>query len=133
MSNTEVSKHPLLRAPRPAGARNICVGFAHVGVNLAHMSPKCYAHNSRTMCVYVARVHVTRTCRARSAQQGIIVLLLDPSVFKSTRINALRRPECATSAARIHHCLTSLILHFVPTRFPSFTHFLSGYSHAFRP
>jgi hypothetical protein len=35
--------------------RNICVGFANVtrvsGVNLAHMSRKCYTQSSRTMCV----------------------------------------------------------------------------------
>jgi hypothetical protein len=52
----------LLHAPRAAGARNICVGFADVtrasGVNPAHLSRKCYAQNSRTMCVklYVALV-----------------------------------------------------------------------------
>jgi hypothetical protein len=35
----------LLRAPRAAGARNICVGFADVSIRR-----ECYAQDSRTMC-----------------------------------------------------------------------------------
>jgi hypothetical protein len=60
-TGTEGSKlaSPVARAhPRSAGARNICVGFADVtrtwresGANLAHMSRKCYAQNSRMMRV----------------------------------------------------------------------------------
>jgi hypothetical protein len=43
----------------------------------AHMSRKCYAQNSRTMCV-ICSPRIMKIFCARSAQQGI--LLLDPSV-----------------------------------------------------
>jgi hypothetical protein len=65
---------------RGAGARNICVGFADVmcasGVNLAHVTQMLrakFAYDVR----HAARVHhanVARTCRARSAQQGRLLI-----------------------------------------------------------
>jgi hypothetical protein len=64
---------PLLRAPRAAGARNICVGFADVtrasGVNLAHMSRKCYAAHKATG---IARNFVARhTCNTSCLQRAM--------------------------------------------------------------
>jgi hypothetical protein len=70
----------------------ICVGFADVtrssGVNLAHMSRKCYAQTSRTMCV-MQPAYIMQKLRAPAAQQGM--LLLDPSVF-DTFILGLQNP-----------------------------------------
>jgi hypothetical protein len=58
--------HPLLRAPRAAGARNICVGFADVtrasGENLAHVT-----QNSRTMCV-MSPAYIMQILRAPAAR-----------------------------------------------------------------
>jgi hypothetical protein len=72
----------LQRGPKVTGARNICIGCADVtrasGAYFTQMSRAKFAYDVR----HVARVHnanVARTCRARSAQQGM--LLLDPSII----------------------------------------------------
>jgi hypothetical protein len=72
----------LLRAPRAAGARNICVGFVDVthirresGAYVTQMLRANFAYDVR----HVSRVHhanAARTCSARSAQQWM--LLVDP-------------------------------------------------------
>jgi hypothetical protein len=78
-------QHPLLCAPRAQVRATLALDsrmWRASGVNPAHMSRKCNAQKFRTMCVmepaYIMQMTVPRTCRARSAQHGM--LLLDSSV-----------------------------------------------------
>jgi hypothetical protein len=69
--------HPFLGAPRAAGARNICIGFADVTrIRRESGARKCYAHNLRTMCAGVHRQIMHNVARAYKGW----MLLLDSSV-----------------------------------------------------
>jgi hypothetical protein len=66
---------------RPCCARNICLGFADV-TRSSRVNPAHYIARQAQYSRHVARVHhanVARTCRAMSAQQGM--LLLDPFMY----------------------------------------------------
>jgi hypothetical protein len=62
------------------------------GVNLAHMSRKCYAQTSRTMCVMLP-AFIMQMLRAHSAAE----LLLDPSVVRYWLRNLWRRTTSSSA------------------------------------